>query len=309
MASRIAVPEVGTVRTDDDHTISYASYGDAFETVVLVHGITLDRSIWDQQVCDLLDAGFRVVTIDQRGHGSSSPLSAAVDPARLGSDLACVLDALDLHDVTLVGHSLGGIAAIAFVVGHPEKAEERLHALVLLSTTGTARFASHVTSMHAIVAPIERLAYMAVPRWIPTPVRMAVRPKSIGRGVLRFAFGRKPDREDVAVTEHMFSHTAHATVRHLFEGLLDWHMLEDLDEVDVPTLIVCGSRDLVTPMPLSRHLQAHIHGSELFVVPGAGHMLMMERPALLSDLLVDFARCDAPAAVTDLPKHVAADAG
>lgn len=295
MASRTPTPELGTVRTDDDHAISYASYGSGASTVVLVHGITLDRRIWAPQVRDLTAAGHRVVTIDQRGHGDSSPLNAAVDPARLGADIACVLEALDLHDVTLVGHSLGGIASLAFVVGHPAEAEERLHGLVLLSTTGTARFASHVTSMHAIVAPVERLAYKVVPRWIPTPVRVAVKPKPIGRGVLRFAFGRRPESNDVAVTEDMFSHTAHSTVRHLFSGLLDWHLLDDLDEVDVPTLIVCGSRDLITPLPLSRHLHNRLHGSELFVVPGAGHMLMMERPELLADLLTDFAERNAPA--------------
>lgn len=289
MASRTPTPELGTVRTDDGHAIAYASYGRAPETVVLVHGITLDRRIWAPQVRDLTDAGFRVVTVDQRGHGASSPLSATVDPARLGADLACVLEALDLHDVTLVGHSLGGIASLAFVVANPDLAGRRLRGLVLLSTTGTARFVSHVTSMHAIVAPIERLAYKAMPRWIPTPVRMAVKPKAIGRGVMRLAFGRSPDRTDVAVTEHMFSHTAHSTVHHLFGGLLDWHLLDDLDEVAVPTLIVCGSRDFVTPLPLSRHLHARLPGSELFVEPGGGHMLMMERAELLADLVGDFA--------------------
>lgn len=289
MASRTPTPETGTVRTDDGHAISYASYGASPATVVLVHGITLDRRIWAPQVRDLTESGFRVVTIDQRGHGASSPLEATVDPARLGADLGCVLEALDLYDVTLVGHSLGGIASLAFAVGEPEVAAQRLHGLVLLSTTGTARFASHVTSMHAIVAPLERLAYKAVPRWMPTPVRVAVKPKSIGRGVMRLAFGRSADTTDVAVTEHMFSNTAHATVRHLFAGLLDWHLLDDLDDVEVPTLIVCGSRDLVTPLPLSRHLQAHLSDSELFVVPGGGHMLMMEHPELVTDLIGDFA--------------------
>lgn len=296
------------MRTDDGHAIAYASYGKAPETVVLVHGITLDRRIWAPQVRDLTDAGYRVVTVDQRGHGASSPLSATVRPDRLGADLACVLEALDLHDVTLVGHSLGGIASLAFVVGHPEVASERLRGLVLLSTTGTARFVSHVTSMHAVVAPVERLAYKVMPRWIPTPVRMAVKPKAVGRGVLRFAFGRSADRTDVAVTEHLFSHTAHSTVRHLFGGLLDWHLLDDLDSVTVPTLIVCGSRDFVTPLPLSRHLHARLQGSELFVVPGAGHMLMMERPELLADLIGDFAARSA-ATPASAPAITAVDAG
>lgn len=295
MASRTPTPELGTVPTDDGHTISYASYGTTPQTIVLVHGITLDRRIWEPQVRDLTDAGFRVVTVDQRGHGASSPLSATVDPARLGADIGCVLEALDLHDVTLVGHSLGGIASLAFVVGEPDVAKLRLHGIVLLSTTGTARFASHVTSMHAIVAPFERLAYKAMPRWVPTPVRVAVKPRSIGRGVMRLAFGRSADSTHVAVTEHMFSHTAHSTVRHLFAGLLDWHLLDDVDEVEVPALVVCGSRDLVTPLPLSRHLHARLSGSELFVVPGGGHMLMMEHPELVTDLVADFAERNAPA--------------
>lgn len=310
MASRTPTPVLGTVRTDDGHTIAYASFGTATTsgpgTFVLVHGITLDRRIWAPQVRDLTDAGFRVVTIDQRGHGKSSALSDTVAPARLGADIACVLEQLDLHDVTLVGHSLGGIAALSFVADHPEVARARLRGVVLLSTTGTARFVSHVTSMQAIVGPVERLAYRAVPRWVPTPVRAAVRPRVIGQGVMRLAFGRAARREDVAVTEHMFATTAHATVRHLFAGLLDWHLLDDLGDVDVPVLVVCGSRDLITPLPLSRHLHARLGDSELFVVPGAGHMLMMERPELLADLVTDFAaRTAAAAGPTPLEKRAA----
>lgn len=297
MASRTPTPVVGTVRTDDGHEIAYASFGDAptsgAGTIVLVHGITLDRRIWAPQVRDLTDAGYRVVTVDQRGHGSSSPLSTTAAPERLGADLAAVLEELDLQDVTLVGHSLGGIASLSFVVGHPGVVKERVRGVVLLSTTGTARFASHVTSMHAVVGPIERLAYRAVPRWVPTPARVAVRPRVIGRNVMRLAFGREARREDVAVTEALFSETAHSTVRHLFAGLLDWHLLDDLDDVEVPVLIVCGSRDLITPLPLSRHLHARLPGSELFIVPGAGHMLMMERPELLVDLVTDFAAATA----------------
>jgi len=280
--------DMGVVRTDDGHSVAWQSAGSGERTVVLIHGLTLDSRIWERQVRDLTAAGHRVVTVDQRGHGASSPISATVAPQRLGTDIACVLEDLDLRDAVICGHSLGGIATLAFVTAHPGIAAERLSGMVLLSTTATARFVSHVAPMHALVAPIERIAYKGAPGWLPTPVQVALRPGVIGRRVMRLAFGTGADSADVADAASLFTTTARRTMRHLFEGLLDWHLLDSLGEVQTPALIVCGNRDIVTPIALSRHMHRRLAGSELYEIPGGGHMLMMERPRLVSDLIEDF---------------------
>ena len=82
----------------------------------------------------LLAAGHRVVLYDQRGHGASTVGRQPVSIARLGDDLAAVLEQLDLRDVVLAGHSMGGMTVMAFACGHPEVVRERVRGLALVAT-------------------------------------------------------------------------------------------------------------------------------------------------------------------------------
>jgi non-heme chloroperoxidase len=86
--------------------LHYEDYG-AGEPIVLIHGYPLSGRAWDRQVPVLLDAGHRVITYDRRGFGDSSRPSTGYDYDTFASDLKMLLDELDLHDVTLVGHSMG----------------------------------------------------------------------------------------------------------------------------------------------------------------------------------------------------------
>src|SRR6478752_4078960 len=86
--------------------LHYEDYG-AGEPIVLIHGYPLSGRAWDKQVPLLLDAGHRVITYDRRGFGNSSQPSTGYDYDTFASDLKTLLDELDIHEVTLVGHSMG----------------------------------------------------------------------------------------------------------------------------------------------------------------------------------------------------------
>src|SRR6476661_8506194 len=89
-----------------DIEIYYEDHG-AGQPVVLIHGYPLSGRAWDKQVPVLLEAGHRVITYDRRGFGQSSQPVVGYEYDTFASDLHALLEALDLHDVTLVGHSMG----------------------------------------------------------------------------------------------------------------------------------------------------------------------------------------------------------
>ena len=80
---------------------------EAGEPIVLIHGYPLSGRAWDKQVPVLLDAGHRVITYDRRGFGDSSRPATGYEYDTFAADLKMLLEELDLHDVTLVGHSMG----------------------------------------------------------------------------------------------------------------------------------------------------------------------------------------------------------
>ncbi|MDG2111701.1 MAG: alpha/beta hydrolase, partial [Actinomycetota bacterium] len=106
--------------------------------VVLVHGITQRHHDLTFIADELLARGYRVVGVNQRGHGGSTVGTEGFSPARLGADLGQVLRALDLTDAVVCGHSMGGIAAIALATLAADHGAERMSGLALVATTARA---------------------------------------------------------------------------------------------------------------------------------------------------------------------------
>src|SRR6187431_2943542 len=89
--------------------------------VTFSHGWPLSSDAWDGQMLFLMQKGFRVIAHDRRGHGRSSQASSGNDMNGYADDLAAVIDALDLKDVTLVGHSTGGGEVVRYITRHGTK--------------------------------------------------------------------------------------------------------------------------------------------------------------------------------------------
>ena len=118
------------IATIDGRRIGYDDSGGPGVPVVLLHGFPLDRTIWDEQVAALVNAGARVIRVDLRGCGESEPSDGPALMEALAGDVAGVLDALNVERAALVGHSIGGYVALAFFRMY----EERVAGLALVAS-------------------------------------------------------------------------------------------------------------------------------------------------------------------------------
>ena len=277
-----------TLQTHDRGTIYAVENGPATATpVVLSHGVTLSVRTWFHQLERLPEAGLRAIAFDHRGHGASVLGEAGHSLENLGEDVRTVLERLDLRGAVLVGHSMGGVAVQEFVIRHPDIAKERVAGIVLLSTIAYTPLGSRSTRMKA---QLERFASRT-----PDTTRMWASP-NLGFVLARLGFGRDPHPSHVELTRRMMADCPHETRRDAPRVLVGLDLTAELPSVEVPTLVIGGTADFLTPPFEARRIADLVPGARLELVPGAGHMVMLERAELLNGLIADFAREVSPAA-------------
>ena len=261
-------PRTFTVATDDGTLLRVQEHAGAKDrpTVVLAHGWTLTRESWLPVVGPLVAAGVRVVTYDQRGHGESSPLRGAASVRMLGDDLAAVLDVVAPHGpVVLGGHSMGGMTVMAYAGLHPDDFRSRVGGVVLVSTSAD----DLANRLGAVEAKAMALA-ARLPR-IPAG-RFVTR-----NGQRRLLFGVDPDPAHVQLTRDMVARTSLPTMGRFFGALGEHDESEALEALrGIPTLVLVGDRDKLTPPRHAHRLGELVPHAELRELPGRGHMLMYE---------------------------------
>lgn len=235
-------------------------------TVVLAHGWTLTQASWLPVVEPLVAAGLRVVTYDQRGHGASSPLRGETSVRMLGDDLAAVLDVVAPHGpVVLGGHSMGGMTVMAYAGLHGDDFRSRVGGVVLVSTSAD----DLENRLGAVEARAMGLA-ARLPR-IPAGRIVTVRRQR------RLLFGTDPDPEHVQLTRDMVAGTSLPTMGRFFGALGEHDESEALEALDgIPTIVLVGDRDRLTPPRHSHRLAELVPHAELRELPGRGHMLVYE---------------------------------
>ncbi|MGH9246854.1 MAG: alpha/beta fold hydrolase [Acidimicrobiales bacterium] len=265
-----------TVATDDGAELTAMVCGDADgPPVVMIHGWTQDRSVWSPVARRLCAAGHRVVAYDQRGHGRSTMGTALVTGARLGADVGAVLDALDLHDAVIVGHSMGGMAAQAFAIDHAAAVADRVRGLVLVGTSaggvrvGLGRWTMPVTARVITSGQLD---------W-------ALQRRGLGATLVRGTVGQRPVLAHLVATSASFVATPADVRLACVKAIREIDLYAGLAGIAVPTTIVAGSRDCFFPRSLIRRLVAGIPGARLELIAGAGHMLPLEVPDRVAELI------------------------
>ncbi len=247
--------------------------------IVLSHGVTIDSRVWVKQFGSLPERGARVVAFDTRGHGESVSGDSGHSIENLAWDVRTVLEALDLKNVILVGHSMGGVAAQAFAVQFPEIARTRVRGLVLLSSLAKMQ----VSATRRLRSLAERASdKLELGRIMASP--------DLGLMLTRLGFGRDPVASHVELTRQMLTACPEETSREALRMLIGIDLTPDLSRIDVPTLVIGGTADLLTPPAESRRMARLIPGARLVLLERAGHMIMLERTEALDDLLLEFAR-------------------
>jgi pimeloyl-ACP methyl ester carboxylesterase len=274
-----AFDEIRSLPSHDGGAISVISRGDG-PPIVLSHGVTLSVRTWVKQMESLPAAGFRAIAFDHRGHGESSVGEAGHTLDTLAHDMRSVLEGLDLHDVVLVGHSMGGVATQLLCLRFPEVAAERLAGIVLLSTLSR----TSVSGNRHLRRVLEQIAA------ITPDAGGAFRLKNLGLVIARIGFGRDPQPSHVELTRQMIAACDPGTRMSAPGVLLGLDLTRELDSITVPTLVICGTSDVITPPAESRRIARRIPDARLELLEGAGHMLMLERAEAVDELITQFAR-------------------
>ncbi len=258
-------------------------------TFVLVPGWTEELEIFDLLTRGLLGRGFRVVAYDLRGQGQSggdSELDLSIE--RYGEDVTSVLEATcaGRDDVIIAGHSMGGMAVVAWAAATDVTQYVRAAALI---ATGMATLVDDLTLLPAAIPFVARQQILGrlladdKPMWpVSTPISRA-----LDRHVM---FGPHATPGQIAFVEPMvwrmspkLRAAAALTMRHL-------DLSGSLARLTVPTLVVVGDVDRLTPQVHARRIVAALpHVAEFLLLPETGHMVSLERPDELLEALIRLA--------------------
>ncbi len=256
--------DMGTILTRDGTTIFYKDWGEG-QPVVFSHGWPLNADAWDEQLHFFASSGYRAIAHDRRGHGRSSQPWNGNDMDTYADDLAALLDALDLQQAILVGHSTGGGEVTRYIGRH-----------------GTRRVAK--AALVGAVPPL-MLKTPANPGGLPLSVFDEIR---AGVGSNRSQFYKDlsgpflgANRPDSKVPQGARDQFWLWGMQVGLKGALDCikafsetDFTEDLKKIDVPTLIVHGDDDQIVPIDTSARLSAKlVPRATLKVYPGASHGL------------------------------------
>jgi non-heme chloroperoxidase len=248
----------------DGTEIYYKDWGKG-PVVTFSHGWPLSSDAWDGQMLFLVQNGFRVVAHDRRGHGRSSQASSGNDMDGYADDLAAVIEALDLKDATLVGHSTGGGEVVRYIARH-----------------GTKRVAKAV--LIAAVPPI-MLKTAANPEGLPMEVFDNMR---IGLTKDRSQFykdlatqfygaNRPGAKVSQGILDQFWLWSMQAGLKNAYESIKafsETDFTEDLKKIDVPTLVMHGEDDQIVPVKDAAVKSARlIKGAKEIYYPGAPHGL------------------------------------
>jgi 3-oxoadipate enol-lactonase len=238
--------------------------------VVLLHGFPFNRSLWREQV-EALGHAQRVIAPDLRGFGATTATNEPATMETYAADVCALLDELELERVVLGGLSMGGYVALAFYRRYPE----RVRALILADTrpqadTEEARRTRELQAQRALAAGMQEIAEAMLPKLLTRATR-ANRPEIVAR-----------------VREMILSISPVGAAAALRGLALRRDQTDLLAEINVPTLIMVGNEDEITPPFVAEQMQRAIRGSQLEVVEGASHCANLERADEFNHALINF---------------------
>ena len=244
------------------------------EPVVLLHGHTLDLRVWDEVVPALVAAGLRAIRYDQRGHGRSASPPSGYRWGDHAADLAEVIERVAGGPAHVVGLSKGGGIALELAVRRPELVRSLavIGPLVPDAPLSDEMLASFKALARAIRADGPGAVTGEV--WLAHPLiaRAAARPGARER--LEAMLRTFPAGEYLAVQRDAPDRT--------------WKLTERLGEVAVPTLVVRGAREIPDFVSVAEFLANNVAGAQVVVVPESGHLVPLEQPAAVTEVLQRF---------------------
>ena len=239
--------------------------------LVFLHAFPLSSAMWQAQI-DEFSPNFRVLAPDVRGIGQTSPFEAKPAVEILARDLASWLESVGVHEpIVLCGLSMGGYVALEFARAYAKK----LRALILADTRADADSADTKIARNEMIEFAKSHDGRAVAQ--------KMMPKLLGQTTLR------ENQEIAQQVEQIASKNSGESLAQLIAALRDRRDLSDiLASISIPTLIIGGAEDTVSPPDVMAQMAAKIPKARHIVIERAGHLSNLEQPEKFNSALREF---------------------
>jgi pimeloyl-ACP methyl ester carboxylesterase len=227
------------------------------EPLLFIHGAGGTHSHWGHQLTGL--ARVNRCALDLPGHGRSGG-SGQSSISGYGEVILQFMDALGIDRATLAGHSMGGAVCLHLALSHPS----RVHRLILVGSGARLRVLPSLLEgmLSDFPATVEDM--------------------------LGWAFSNHADAELIRAGKQEWLENEPRVVHDDFAACDLFDVMDRLDEIRCPTLVLCGGEDMLTPPKYASYLAEHIPDATLVIIPQAGHMVMLEQPELVNQAIGAF---------------------
>ncbi|MDP4007048.1 MAG: alpha/beta hydrolase [bacterium] len=232
--------------------------------LLILHGWGSSSGKWERIASEITKQGFRVYAIDLPGFGASSPPDAVWGIKEYAFLVLAFMDAIGESKVIIVGHSVGGQIALQLALFSPSRVEK----LILLAPAAVRRgpgLREHFLKVLSKILGV--LLYVA-------PVNVRTNIKRIGYKML----------------QHPDYIKTYGIMREIFQKVIREDLTAMFPQVAVPTFLIWGGEDRITPLKDARLMEQTILGSQLSIVPESGHNLHVDVPQELTELIISLAK-------------------
>lgn len=260
--------------TINNFNLSFDDLGEGQVPILFLHGFPFEKSMWKEQL-EFLKNRYRVIACDLRGFGKSKDEESPLSIDLFADDLILFMDKLKIEKVIICGLSMGGYIALNAIKRYPN----RFEALILCDTQCIAD--SHKVKMKRFKT-IDQINEFGV--------------KKFNENFIKSVFYEDTKTNKPELVEELrnvvFSNSKNSITKGLIAIAERSETCSVLNKITIPTLIICGREDVVTPLEESKFMNREIKGSILHVINNAGHVSNLEEPVkfnkLIRDFLIDF---------------------
>jgi non-heme chloroperoxidase len=273
-----------TVTTRDGAEIYYKDWGAKHaQPIVFHHGWPLSSDDWDAQMLYFLGRGYRVVAHDRRGHGRSSQVGDGHDMDHYAADAAAVVEHLDLRNAVHVGHSTGGGEALHYVVRHGQR-QGRVAKLVLIGAVPPLMVKTEANPGGLPIEVFDGFRQQLAANRAQFYLEIASGPF--------YGFNRPGAQVSPAVIQNWWRQGMAGGAKAHYDGIQafsETDFTEDLQSVDVPTLVMHGDDDQIVPIEASAPLSAKLlRNGTLEVYPKLPHGMCTTHADVINPDLLAF---------------------
>jgi pimeloyl-ACP methyl ester carboxylesterase len=254
----------------NNFTVSYYDVGESSIPIIFLHGFPFDKSMWNGQL-DAFKATNRVIALDIRGFGKSTDEKSILDIEHFANDLIAFMDHLNIQKTIICGLSMGGFIALNAIKRFPE----RFEAIILCDTQCISDTAEVKAKRYKA---IEQINSEGTTDFNEKFIKNIFHPDSL------------TDKKEVVenVRSVVFANSSQIIKAGLIALAERSETCSVLNNIQVPTLIICGREDEVTALEQSEFMHNNIKGSSLKIIENAGHVSNLEHPDEFNKHVIEF---------------------